>query len=67
MSIEDIDKQIQELQDKRAIELKSEKKEKIAEIKEIILAFNITIGDLRGEVRKKLLGNKFSIQPVKKA
>jgi hypothetical protein len=67
MSIEDIDKQIQELQAKRAIELKSEKKEKIAEIKEIILAFNITIGDLRGEVRKKLLGNKFSIQPVKKA
>jgi hypothetical protein len=67
MSIEDIDKQIQELQDKRAIELKSEKKEKIAEIKEMILAFNITIGDLRGEVRKKLLGNKFSIQPVKKA
>ena len=67
MSVEDIDKQIQELQAKRAIELKSEKKEKIAEIKEIILAFNITIGDLRGEVRKKLLGNKFSIQPVKKA
>ena len=67
MSIEDIDKQIQELQDKRAIELKSEKKEKIAEIKETILAFNITIGDLRGEVRKKLFGNKFSIQPVKKA
>ena len=67
MSIEDIDKQIQELQAKRAIELKGQKKEKIAEIKEIILAFNITIGDLRGEVRKKLLGNKFSIQPVKKA
>ena len=67
MSIEDIDKQIQELQAKRAIELKAAKKEKIAEIKEMILAFNITIGDLRGEVRKKLLGNKFSIQPVKKA
>jgi hypothetical protein len=32
MSIEDIDKQIQELQAKRAIELKSEKKEKIGKM-----------------------------------
>ena len=55
MSVEDIDKQIQELQDKRAIELKSEKKEKIAHLFSQIMdviGLDLTDDSLKGTPKR---------------
>jgi hypothetical protein len=56
MKVSEIDAQIAQLQEQRATAIKEEKKAAIATVKELVLQFKLTKGDLRGKAMKQLNG-----------
>ena len=54
MDINEIDKQIAELQKKKEVAIKVSKKKAVVDVKKLILDFNLTKGDLRGKALKQL-------------
>ena len=56
MDINEIDKQIAELQKKKEVAIKVSKKKAVVDVKKLILDFNLTKGDLRGKALKQLVG-----------
>ena len=58
LTVEDIDRKIAELQNRREATLKDEKKDAIAEVKRLIATYGISKGDLRGTTMNMLNGKK---------
>ena len=58
MDINEIDKQIAELQKKKEVAIKVSKKKAVQDVKKLILDFKLTKGDLRGNAMKQSIGNE---------
>ena len=56
-SLEEIEAQEKELAAEKKQALKEHKKNAVAEVKKLILQYNLTKGDIRGKALKQLLGD----------
>ena len=66
MDINEIDKQIAELQKKKEVAIKVSKKKAVVDVKKLILDFNLTNGDLRGKAMEQLIGAEWVAKMKKK-
>ena len=66
MDINEIDKQIAELQKKKEVAIKVSKKKAVVDVKKLILDFKLTNGDLRSKAMEQLIGAEWVAKMKKK-